>query len=395
MHILQVTLGFYPAQAWGGPVKIVYQNSKELVRRGHQVTVYCTNLYDKKTKIQPGTFERDIDGIHVVYFNTWRIPFWPGTLGPIWLPELPSLLNKGIREFDIVHLNGYRSPMIFTVARSARNSDIPIIMQPHGTLQIIVNSFWAKRIYDKLFGNTELSGIHALIAGQESERQQALDHGIPSDLIEIIPNGIDSSEIDGLPEQGTFRKRLGIDMASPLILFLGRINKKKGTDMLVDAFAKINIDNAILVIAGPDDGQLTEVQSKVENLNLSKRVIFTGLLSGTDVLSAFQDADLFVLPCRTDTFPFAIVEACLLNKPMVVTEGCEITHLIKGRVAEIVPFDAQLFANAMNLLLTDHDRYEYYKRNCPIVIADTFSIQTTVDRLENVYRRAGSEKVGR
>jgi hypothetical protein len=53
MNILQVTLGFYPAQAWGGPVKIVHQNSRELVRRGHQVTIYCTNLLDKKNKIIP------------------------------------------------------------------------------------------------------------------------------------------------------------------------------------------------------------------------------------------------------------------------------------------------------------------------------------------------------
>jgi glycosyltransferase involved in cell wall biosynthesis len=392
MHILQVTLGFYPAQGWGGPVKVVHQNSKELIRRGHQVTVICSNLMDKKTKIKPHTFQQVVDGIKVIYFNAWNISTWPGTLGPIWLPELPDYISKNIASFDVVHVNGYRNPMVLPIVHAARRANIPIVTQPHGTMPVIVNSFFVKRVYDLWLGKFELEGIQSLIALQESEREQASAYGVSPNIISIIPNGVDIHEWDHLPPRGEFRKRLGLFEKAPVILFLARINKKKGADMLVEAFAQMNNKAAQLVIAGPDDGQLAEVQALVAKYGLENRVFFPGLLSGLDVGAAFQDADLFVLPCRADTFPVTIMEACLAGVPMLITDRCEIAHLVKDKIADVVPFDAAIFATALDRLLDDRSHYEFYKKNCPKVMADTFSIEASVDKLELIYQQVKTQK---
>jgi glycosyltransferase involved in cell wall biosynthesis len=392
MHILHITLGFYPAQAWGGPVKVVHQNGKELVRRGHRVTVYCTNLLDKRQKMGAETFEKTLDGMRIVYFDTLRIRSWPGTLGPFWLPDLPAYLKRELWTFDIVHLNGYRGFMMMAAARAARRGDVPIVTQPHGTLPIITNSFWVKRLYDWMFGSAELKSISTLIALQESERQQALAHGIRADRIEIVPNGIDHEERQHLPKWGSFRRQYGLDLKRALILFLARINKKKGTDMLIEAFARLKGPDAQLAVVGPDDGQLFEVQRLIQKYSLEKRVILPGLLSGQDVLTAFQDADLFVLPCRADTFPVTIMEACLMGTPMVITDRCEIAHLVKDRVGDVVPFDASAFAAAMQRLLIDRKRYNRYCANCHEMIANTFSIEAVVDHLESIYQRVIAER---
>jgi glycosyltransferase involved in cell wall biosynthesis len=392
MHILQVTLGFYPAISWGGPVKIVHRNGRELVRRGHRVTVYCTNLLDKKQKISPGTsegrtFERGVDGMRVVYFNTWNLPWWPGTLGPVWLPDLPVYLRSEIGNYDIVHLNGYRNLMNVPVARVAQQAQVPLVLQPHGTMPIVVNSFLMKRLYDHVLGGSELRALNALIALQESERQQALARGVAPERIQIIPNGLDLSDLAEFPESGSFRRRFGIPADKPLILFLGRINKKKGADMLVEAFHRLGGLDAYLAIVGPDDGHLEEVWRLVVRYRLQDKVVLTGLLAGAEAMAACRDADLFVLPCRVDTLPTTIMEACLAGTPMVVTDRCEIAHLIKDRVADVVPFDAGIFAEAMRGLLTDRERYETYQANCPRVMADSFSLQTVVDRLEGLYQQ--------
>ena len=231
-----------------------------------------------------------------------------------------------------------------------------------------------------------------MIALQESERQQALELGIPAERIEIIPNGLDTTPAEAQPEPGSFRRQHHLTADRPLILFLGRINRKKGVDMLVHAFSRLHDLDAQLVIVGPDDGQLAEVKALVAQYGLQERVTLTGLLSGDAVTAAFQDADLFVLPCRADTFPVTIMEACQAGTPMVVTDRCEIAHLVQDRVADVVPFDADAFAAAMRRLLTDSDRYARYRANCAQVMADTFSVQAVVDRLEALYARVVREK---
>lgn len=392
MKILHITLGFIPATAWGGPVKIVHQNGKELVRRGHEVTVYCTNLFDKRHKIQPGTFEREVDGMRVVYLDTWRVPMWPGTLGPMWMPGLTTYLQRELFDFDVVHINGYRNLGFLPVATAARKAGVPFVLQPHGALPVIVNSFVVKRLYDLLLGQRETNGVSALIALQESERQQAIAQGIPPERIEVIPNGLEHDDSAFSLAPGSFRRQYNISADYRLILFLARINRKKGADMLVKAFAQLNDCAAHLVIAGPDDGQLAEVQSLITQHRLEARVTLTGLLDEAAAMAAFQDADLFVLPCRADTFPVTVMEACQANTPMVITEGCEIAHLVQDRVADVTPFDAAAFAAAMQRLLTDRDRYARYQANCPAVMADTFSIQAVGDQLETLYQRVIAEK---
>jgi glycosyltransferase involved in cell wall biosynthesis len=246
-------------------------------------------------------------------------------------------------------------------------------------------------LYDRFLGPAELGGISALIALQESERQQAMAHGVPDDRIEIIPLGIDPHARETLPPRGSFRRRYGLDPNRPLVLFLARNNKIKGMDMLIEAFARLRRADVHLAIAGPDDGQLAEARTLIEQQGLHQQVTMLGLLPGPEVLPALQDADLFVLPSRKDAFPVTIMEACLVGTPMVVTDRCEIAHLVRDRIADVVPFDADAFASAIDRLLTDRERYERYRANCEAMIADTFSIAAVVDRLEAVYRRVIAE----
>ena len=160
----------------------------------------------------------------------------------------------------------------------------------------------------------------------------------------------------------------------------------------MEAFARFDGTEAFLAIVGPDDGHLEEVQRLIQKHNLSNRIICPGLLTGEEVYSAYRDFDLFVLPCRADTFPSVIMEACAANLPMVITDRCEMAYLVKDRVADVVPFDVELFSRAMKDLLLDDKRYLFYKSNCNQVLKDTFSLDVTVDKLERLYQEVIIEK---
>jgi glycosyltransferase involved in cell wall biosynthesis len=103
------------------------------------------------------------------------------------------LVTQEIDHFDLVHLNGYRNFMNLPVASAARRAGIPFVVQPHGALPVIVNSFYVKRLYDRFLGGRELNNLSWLIAGQESEREQALAAGVSGERIALVPNGLDTS----------------------------------------------------------------------------------------------------------------------------------------------------------------------------------------------------------
>jgi glycosyltransferase involved in cell wall biosynthesis len=392
MKVLFVTIGFLPAVAWGGPVKIVYQNALELQRRGHKIAVCASNLLDKKTRIAPGSFERNIDGIRVIYLNTYRFKRWPGTLGPTFLaPEALRRLWNEVSRAEVVHVNGTRNIIAMMVIVFASWQRKPIVMQPHGTLPPIVNSIRFKQLFDGLFLKRLVDNVNCFIAGQKAEEQQIIKAGGKPNWIRIVANGLDTSNYANTTYRNKFRHRFGIPPTCQVILFLARINRKKGTDLLVEAFARLpegTRRQTRLVIAGPDDGQLAEVQALVERYRLGEQVIFTGLLSGEMVSAAHADADLFVLPCRVDTFPMAILEACQAGTPMVVTETCEIADMLDRQVATIVPVDPARIATAMAELLQDAGLRQRYRQGAQQLMRTVFSIEAVGEQLEAVYMRA-------
>lgn len=387
MRILQVTLAFYPAVNLGGPIKIVHENSRELMRRGHEVVVFCTNRLDKQNKMPNGTMERVVGGIRVVYFDTYLVPKWPGTFGPFMCRGLVQYLRSDVASFDIIHVNGCRDFLSLTTSYYAQKMGVPYVIQPHGTLPYGLNSVGWKRTYDLLFKRYVLNNAACLVVGNPSEAQQGRDIGFPDSRVVNLPNGIDPSVFADLPPCGQLRDALGIPKDQKIILFLGRINKKKGLDILVRSYAHIRTPAVLVIVGADDDGHRAEVQKIVNELGLGNRVFFTGSKSGKSVLEAYVDADLFALTCRTDTFPMAVVEACATGTPILVTNTCEIAYLIEGRAGLSVPLDETAIASGIDTILQSAELQSRFSAGGRQLALNEFSIKAVGDMLESIYQR--------
>lgn len=391
MRVLNVTLGFLPAISWGGPVKVVHQNSLELQRRGGHVRICASNLLDKHHHIAPGSFQRQVDGLPVLYLDTRLLPWWPGTTGPTFLsPAALRRLWRAVRDADIVHIHGTRNMLVLAAAWFARWQRKPLVVQPHGTLQYIVASLRLKRLYDALLLRPLLRRAAVGIALTTSEVEQMAAAGIPRARIRPLANGLNPTPPSPAAVRA-FRARLGVADDAFLILFLGRINRKKGADLLVEAFARMPASiraHTHLIIAGPDDGQLAAVQGLTARLDLGHAVGFPGLIAAADVPAALAAADLFVLPCRTDTFPMVLVEACAAGAPILVTATCEMAHLLDGVAATVVPVDVDALATAMQELLADETRRAAYRQGGRQLLQTTFSLAAVGGRLEAIYAEA-------
>lgn len=209
------------------------------------------------------------------------------------------------------------------------------------------------------------------------EKEQIVHVGGATERIWVVPNGISRQHnVDRL--NGVFRSKYSIHASRSLLLFLERINYKKGVDLLVEActsLPKAVREDTQLVIAGPDDGQLHEVMELVARRQLGGCVTFTGELSAQEARSAMIDADIFILPCRRDTFP------------MVVTETCEIADLLSGKAATVVPVEVSEISNAMEELIENSQLREKSRLGGLELVDSIFSIHNVGDLLERVYSR--------
>ena len=382
MKILQLNPAFYPAFSYGGVVAVSYDLSKALTKRGHDVTVYTSDTLDKKNREKNHYLEHQ--GIKIYYFrNVSNILAWHRFL---FYPGLIMEVKNHIHEFDIVHMHGIRNFQNIVASHYAKKYGIPYVVQPHGSLPLLLGKKTLKRIYDAIWGEKILKGADWIIALTPAEAEHAKQMGIDESRIRIIANGIDLSQYENVPALGEFRMRYGISSEARIILFLGRLNPIKRVDLLIRAFHIVlkEIDNCVLVIAGPDDGSLSELKVLVEELRINENVIFTGPIHGNIKSATYQDSDIFVIPSYHESFPMTLLEAWKFKKPVIVTDSCEINNIVNdcGLIVKPNPGD---MATALKLYLKQDILMRSHGQNGYEKLHNNFTMCTTAQGVERLY----------
>ena len=383
MKILFVLPAYYPALDFGGPVPVAQDLARRLTARGHEVTVLTTNLLTKSSKLGNKTEEREVDGIRTVYLNSVARYHWVGIA-----PEVFGYLSRELPGFDVVHLYGYREFINLAVARRARATRKPYVLQALGTTARMKRSLGKKLVYDTLFGSSILKNAAALIAKSDVERRQYEAVGIPSERVALIPNGMEIPEEARRVVPGNFRKAHGIAEDETLLLFLGRIDPIKGLDLLIKAFARVKGARVRLAVVGPDEGLRGEFERLARERGVGDSVVFTGGLYGAQKWEAYTDADMYVLPSVFENFPRTVLEAMGCDMPVILTDRCGIAPQIKDRAGLVVPYDEGTLAGAIRRLVDDAGLRERLAEGGKRVLEEEFSWEPVVEKVEALYGRA-------
>lgn len=386
MRILHVTATF-PPRAFGGVTTVTYNLAKQLAARGHEVTVFTTDLADRNARTPRGSLPIDLPGLSVRYFKNVSNRLAARKLFLPW--GMASAIRDAVSGFDIVHLHEFRSVLSVAVHRYAGKQKIPYVLQAHGGVMTFFEKGLLKKAFDNLWGVALLRDASSLIATTSVEAEQYRMMGGEVGRIAVLPNGIDTSEFEQRPPRGVLRSNLGIPDDHRIVLFLGRVNHIKGVDVLVRAFGELSRHESDLelVIAGPDDGDLPSIKNLASTLGCDGRVRYTGALSGRAKLAAYVDSDVFVLPSRYDIFGLVAFEALMAGTPVVVTDMCGTADLIKSRgMGYIARADdsndlASIIAKALN---DPYETCEQVKRGQQFV-KENMSWDVLVPRLEAIY----------
>lgn len=323
LRILHVQASVAPN--FGGPTTVLSGLTAAQAKKGHRVTVCTTNrdhpaVHRLASTVAKSLFSRNVE---VLVFPVLLVSV-------LYSPAMAGWLRKHIREYDIVHIHGlYRFPLSYA-AIQARKQGVPYIVRPCGTLDPYLHdksarSLWLKRLYERFFSLPSLKNANAIHYTAQEERRRVAHLGLGTPSF-VIPNGLDWSRFERLPIRGRFRNRYRLGDA-PLVLYLGRLHFKKGLDLLIPAFDKVlrGIPGARLAIVGAEnDDYGARVREWVKEYSLEENVHFTGPLEGQDVLQAYVDSDVFVLPSYTENFGMTVIEAMACGLPVVISDQVNI-----------------------------------------------------------------------
>lgn len=349
MHILFVIPAI--GNVYGGPSKTVINLAKALNSHGVIVDIVTTNAN--------GAESLDIPLQQWLTESGSRIQYFPYvSLGEYkWSSTLASWLFRHVQDYDLVQSNAIFSLPNAPAHWACQWKKVPYIMTPRGMLEPWALSYkaWKKRLYYALFERPALNQVSAIQALASSEANNISALKLKSPIV-IVPNGIHDSDFQNQTKPKIFYQKFPHLRNKKLILFLGRIDPKKGLDILAQAFKLIfpHFPEAHLVVAGPDNiGFLPKAQNFFLEAGCLNAVTFTGMLTGDLKYAALAAASLYVAPSYSEGFSMSILEGMASGLPCVITTGCNFPEAAEARAAYVVEPTADHVSHALIQCLQD------------------------------------------
>jgi glycosyltransferase involved in cell wall biosynthesis len=356
-----------------------------LARQGAHVTVLTTNANGDKTLDVSLEQPVDVNGVTVHYYPL------SGALPRTFFhsPALARACESMVKAHDIVVLETFFTHPTGPAVNACRKWDRPYIIPPRGQLLpwALKQKPFKKRVFLALAGRRQLNHTAALHCTDfvELEAVQRLKLKAPPF---VVPNGIETSQWQSLPPRGPLRGRLGIPDAAPVLLMLGRLHRVKNPELAVDMLGILERKDVHLVFAGPDEESYqTQLHARASALGCVERLHFTGLLSGSALLQAMADADLFLMPSRMESFGMAAVEAMACGLPVLLSEYVPVGRWVEeagaGRQAQAT---AQEFAKACDDMLSDESLFKEMGRQARTLVFQRFDINRVAKQMLAQYQ---------
>lgn len=373
----------------GGPPKVIHDHAEVQVRHGAEVTIL--------TPISPGeTVYPAPAGVRVVTCHR----HWAARFYPEFSPQLYRWLQRHGNDYDIIHVHGLwhfasLAPFWLTL-KPAKVITIHGLLDPWAWRK----SRWKKALFSELFQRRIVRDTDLIQVTNPDERADLRRYlGADHPNVVLIPNGIKLSDYARLPERGAFRAVHGIASEQKIILFLSRLNEKKGLDLLLPAFERLGRrrSDVTLILAGPDDGAAGYVTRFIQEHGLQQRARLVGMLTGDVKLSAFVDADVFALPSYSEGFSIAALEALAIGTPALLSDRVGFGAQLREREAAYVLPDLSVDAveTGLQTLLDQPALSRQLAERGQRLVREQYDIEVVAEKLLHAFEQVVHRKTPR
>ncbi|MCJ8279697.1 MAG: glycosyltransferase, partial [Rivularia sp. ALOHA_DT_140] len=298
---------------YGGTSKIAIELAQALGKQNIEVDIVTTDAN--------GSARLNVEvhnWVQQKYYRVKYFPYWRWDDYKVsW--SLTKWLFQHVTDYDLVHSIAVFSIPTLIAHWICQLYDIPYVMNPQGMLEPWALSYkaWKKRIYYIVVEKPILQRASAIqmLSSAEAENIKLLNLQAPEI---IIPNGLHRQDFEQLHNPEIFYRQFPDTRNKTLILFLGRIDPKKGLDLLATAFGKIHAQfpQTHLIAAGPDNiGFLPTAKEYFANAACLEAVTFTGMLTGSLKYAALAAANIYVAPSYSEGFSMSVLEGMASGLP--------------------------------------------------------------------------------
>lgn len=377
---------YFPAIRYGGPIVSVHGLCRALAKRGHDVHIFTTNVDGDKDSDVPLGIPVDIEGVQVWYFPV------PAFRRLYWAPRMRAALSLRMPLIDVVHTHSVFLWPTWTAARVAQENNVPYLLAPRGMLvknlirrkSTLIKRAWIALIETRNVENA--AGIHVTSAAEAAD---LASFRMTLPRVYEVPNGYDpvtetSSIGSTLPP--AIDAALGSGRQS--LLYLGRINWKKGIDRLIRALAQVP-DAMLLVVGNDEEGYTPKLIALAEAERVRDRVLFPGPVYGAAKAEIYRRAALLVMPSYSENFGNVVLEAMAAGCPVVVTpEVGASTIVAESGGGLVVAGDPSLLADSVRVLLGDVALRREMGQRARDHILNQYSWDSVAGRMLEVYQEA-------
>lgn len=313
----------------GGVEQYTYFLAKELVGRGDEVTVVCTNTAEAKSY-------EIMEGIKVYRFPS--INFINGRLPIVKRNKVFRTIENRLRKesFDIVLVNSRFYFHSLYGVRFASKRGIPCAIIEHGSSHVEFSNpliAWIGQIYEHVLTSWEKRYCHDFYGVSGSCLEWLRHFGIEGKG--VLYNAVDLDRIKKCQSNPVrdFRAEYGIPEQATVITYTGRLIKEKGIFQLISAVKEIQKKNpdTYLLIAGTG-----EEEDRVKE-NVTDKIIWTGRLTFEEIVALLMRSNIFCLPTDyPEGFPTSVLEAAACKNYIITTTRGGSKELILDRSYGII-----------------------------------------------------------
>jgi glycosyltransferase involved in cell wall biosynthesis len=324
----------------GGTTSYVFSTAKVWSRLGHECHVLSLDPPTAPCVVQSELFTIALGGKE----SSPALRRLSPVIRYGFTPALVRWLKRNAHRYDAIILHGLWNYTSFGTWRALRNSRTPYFVFPHGMLdpwlrEAHPTKHMLRLLFWYLAERRVLRDAEDIFFASKDEKELAREvYARGHSKGSVMGFGTEDFSGDPDAQKTAFFLKYPQLQGRKLFLFLGRIHPKKGIDVLLQAFAPLATlyKDYDLVIAGPDDvGLKTRLEDLANELGISGRVHWTGMVVDDEKLGAIRASRFFVLPSHQENFGIAVAEALALGVPVLITKKVNIWREVESSRAGI------------------------------------------------------------